>query len=576
MDTARLKEEAQRYIQLEQHPQFRQEVEELLSREDYAELDERFYTSLTFGTGGLRGIIGGGYNRLNTYTIKKATQGLAQYITETTSEGSVVIAYDSRNYSDIFAKEAAKTLAGNGIQVYLFSSLRPVPELSFAVRQLKTTAGIVITASHNPAQYNGYKVYWSDGCQVTAPHDEKIVAYANNATDIITGDDAEDTITLIDAEIDEPYIEMVKGLSLRPELMAEKGKDLTVVYSPLHGAGKMPLERALSEMGVSVVFVEEQREPNGDFPTVKKPNPEEEEALQMGLALAQEKQADLLMATDPDADRLGIAVPDAEGTFHLITGNQLGVLLADYIFSSRKELGTMPEKPAFVKTIVTTELQRKVAESYGATCFDVLTGFKYIGQKIKEFETGAEGYEYLCGGEESYGYLVGTAVRDKDAVSAATMTAELALYHREQGKTLLDRLNEIWEEYGYYQEFLINKQFEGKAGTEKMERIMREMREDIPHKLAGIMVSEVRDYLTGEVHDLTTNTKEKSLTLPASNVIQYRLKDGSVITARPSGTEPKIKFYISTFESGLPLSTLKGIVEKKVRAFENNIHMIVG
>ncbi|MGM0443491.1 MAG: phospho-sugar mutase [Fibrobacterota bacterium] len=576
MEKAEILKHAAEYVRREENETFRAEVESLIQQEDMAELEERFYTSLAFGTGGLRGVIGGGYNRLNSYTVSKATQGLAEYINGQVDGGSAVIAYDSRNYSDLFAEEAARVLAGNGITVYLFSSLRATPELSFAVRQLKATAGIVVTASHNPPQYNGYKVYWSDGCQVTAPHDTKIVDLANSVSDIKRAERDDERITRIDREVDDPYIDMVKGLALRPQLLKEKGADLKVVFTPLHGTGKMPVSRALSEMGVDVIFVDEQKEPDGDFPTVKKPNPEERDALQLGLELAEKEQADLLMATDPDADRLGIAVPGKEGGFELVTGNQLGVLLADYIFSSHKELGTMPEKPAFVKTIVTTNLQKKLAEDYGATCFDVLTGFKYIGQKIREFEEGSEGYKYLFGGEESYGYLVGTAVRDKDAVSAATLTAEMTLYHREQGKTLLDRLEEIWEKYGYYQELLINKQFEGRAGKEKMNRIMEELRDDVPHKIAGIAVSEMYDYQNGMVYDLNTDTKRKSIDLPSSNVIQYRLKDGSIITARPSGTEPKIKFYISTFEEGLALETLKSVVDKKVKAFENNIHMMVG
>lgn len=554
---------ANAYVSKEEHPVFKSEVEALIKEDNIAELTERFYQDLAFGTGGLRGIIGGGYNRLNSYTIRKATQGLAEYILSQESNGSVAIAYDSRNYSDVFAMEAARVLAGNGIKVYLFSSLRPTPELSFTVRELGTTAGIVVTASHNPKQYNGYKVYWNDGCQVTAPHDTKIVELANSVTNIKVAEENTNIITLIDKEIDDKYIDMVKSLAIRPELIRDKGKELKVVFTPLHGTGKMPVARALEEMGIEVIFVEEQKEPNGDFPTVPKPNPEEETALKLGLELAKKVNADLLLATDPDADRLGIAVPNKNGEFVLVTGNQLGALLSDYIFSSRKELGTLPEKPAFVKTIVTTNLQKKLAQSYGAACFDVLTGFKFIGEKIKEFENGTDGYEYIFGGEESYGYLVGTAVRDKDAVSAATMTAELALYHRSQGRSLLDQLENIWKEHGYYQEALINMEFEGMAGAQKIADIMKGLRDDSPKEIDGIAVAETLDYARG-VNGL-----------PTSNVLQYILVDGSIITARPSGTEPKIKFYVSTCEEGSDIESLKISVAQKVDSFEKAIRSMV-
>lgn len=563
MDRDTVLELANAYVAKEEHPTFKNEVQTLISEENIEELTERFYQNLAFGTGGLRGIIGGGYNRLNSFTIRKATQGLAEYITSQVQDGSVAIAYDSRNYSDVFAMEAARVLAGNGIKVYLFSSLRPTPELSYAVRELKTTAGIVVTASHNPKQYNGYKVYWSDGCQVTAPHDTKIVELANSVTNINVADESSKNIIMIDKEIDDKYINMVKSLAIRPELIKEKGKELTVVFTPLHGTGKMPVARALEEMGIEVIFVEEQKEPNGDFPTVPKPNPEEESALKLGLELAKKVNADLLLATDPDADRLGIAVPDKNGDFVLVTGNQLGALLSDYIFSSRKELGTLPAKPAFVKTIVTTNLQKKLAQSYGAACFDVLTGFKFIGEKINEFETGSEGYEYIFGGEESYGYLVGTAVRDKDAVSAATMTAELALYHRSQGRSLLDQLENIWKEHGYYQEALINMEFEGMAGAQKIADIMKSLRDNSPKAIDSIPVSEIFDYSEG-VNDL-----------PKSNVLQYVLEDGTIITARPSGTEPKIKFYVSTSENGEDIASLKSTVAKKVDSFEAAIRAMV-
>ena len=569
MDREEVLTKAQAYISSEKNDFFRSQVEELVAKNDIDELTDRFYKNLAFGTGGLRGVIGGGYNRINTYTVGKATQGLADYINSQNIENpSVAIAFDSRNFSDVFAEETAKVLAANGIKAYLYASLRPVPQLSFTVRELGTTAGVVVTASHNPPKYNGYKVYWNDGCQVTPPHDTAIVDKANNVTEIKSMDKDEaiksGLIEIIGEELDKKYIDMVKSLSLRPELIKEHGKEVNVVYTPIHGTGNIPVSRALSEMGIDVIFVEEQREPNGDFPTVKKPNPEEKEALTLAIKLAKEVKADLVLATDPDADRLGIAVPDENGEFVLVTGNQLGALISYYMFSSLKEMGKMPENPAFVKTIVTTGLQKKIAESFGATSFDVLTGFKYIGEKIKEFEEN-NSYNYIFGGEESYGYLIGTHVRDKDAVSAAVMTAELALYLRSNGKTLLTQLEEIWEKYGYYQEALINMEFEGMSGAEKIASIMKELRANSPKEIAGIKVVTVKDYQesTTTFADGTTET----INLPKSNVLQFILEDETIVTARPSGTEPKIKFYVSAFEDG-KLSDTRPAVSEKVAKIE--------
>jgi len=578
MEREELLSKANAYVQAETHDFFRGEVEALIKNDDIAELTERFYQNLAFGTGGLRGIIGGGYNRLNSYTIRKATQGLADYLNSQDIENpSVAIGYDSRNFSDVFAEEAAKVLAANGITAHLFDSLRPVPVLSFAVRELGTTAGIVVTASHNPTKYNGYKVYWNDGCQVTPPHDTSIVDCANAVTEIKSIDKDEalkaGSIVIIDESVDTKYTNMVKDLSLRPELIKEQGSDIKVVYTPLHGSGKVPVSRALSEMGIDVIWVEEQKEPNGDFPTVAKPNPEESEALSMAITLAEKEKADLILATDPDADRLGIAVPDKDGKYVLITGNQLGALLSDYIFSSKKATGTMPANPAFIKTIVTTGLQKKIAESYGATSFDVLTGFKFIGEKIREFE--AEGsYDYLFGGEESYGYLIGTSVRDKDAVSAATMTAELTLYHRSQGSSLLNHLEKIWEKYGYFQEALINLEFEGQSGAQKIGEIMSALRADIPQEIAGIKVASVKDFQSSETTTLADNSTAV-IDLPKSNVLQFILADETVVTARPSGTEPKIKFYVSASQEGA-LSETRPAVAAKVEAIEKSIREIVG
>ncbi len=576
-----LKAKAEEYLKLEKHEHFRNEVETLLKKEDWEDLNDRFYTELSFGTGGLRGVIGGGMNRMNPYTVAKATQGLAQYVVNNVPEGDrkVVISYDSRNFSDLFAMQAALVFAGNGIKTWLFTSLRPTPELSYAVRKLGCAAGVMVTASHNPAEYNGYKVYWSDGGQVTPPHDTGIISEVRKVTDTIKLANKEDALkngllTMIDKEIDEPYLDMVIAESLRPEMVREKGKDLKVVYTPLHGCGTIPVETALSRMGIEVVTVKEQREPDGDFPTVAFPNPEITPAMQMALDYAEREKADLVMGTDPDADRLGIAVPDGEG-YTLITGNQLGCLLTDYIFLSRKELGKMPPKPAFINTIVTTDLQIKIAESYGAATFKVLTGFKYIGEKMREFEED-NSYQYIFGGEESYGFLVETDVRDKDAVSAATMAAEMALWNVSQGRTVLDHLNDIYKRFGYYEETLISQYFKGQSGQQIMDKLMSDLRSDPPKTLGGISITAMKDYKKGTTRILETGEVDTDIDLPASNVIQFVLSDGSLVTARPSGTEPKIKFYASICgEPGQALDEAKKSVAAKIKAIESDIMSMI-
>lgn len=581
MDKAALLAAAKEYLSREQSDLFRREVEELVGREDFGELHERFYTDLSFGTGGLRGIIGGGYNRMNPFVVRRATQGVANYVRKHASGAtpSAVIAYDSRRHSDLFAEEAALVLAANGIKTYLFSGLRPTPELSFAVRHLGATAGIVVTASHNPPEYNGYKVYWEDGGQIVAPHDRGIVDEALAVTDIasISRNEALDKglLFMVDRRIDDAFNDMVKRQAIRPGLIRERGRDIKVVYTPLHGAGAVPVSRALSEMGLEVIFVEEQRAPDGDFPTVRKPNPEEAEALDMALDLARRERADLVLATDPDADRLGIAVPDGD-TYRLVTGNQLGVLLADYIFSSRAELGTLPARPAFVKTIVTTELQRRIAESYGARCFDTLTGFKYIAAKIRELETGGEGLEYVFGGEESYGYLVECETRDKNAVSAATMTAEMALHHLSQGRSVLDQLNRIWEKYGYFEELLLSRYFQGSAGMETMKGLMEKLRREPPHTFGSSRVVEVRDYRERTMRDLTTGQVGSGPDLPPSDVLQFALAEGGVVTVRPSGTEPKIKLYASCgAEPGADPGAAKAAVGARMHDIERALEHII-
>jgi len=548
MNKAELENKAHQYIAQEEHPVFRGEVEDLLAQGDWDELNERFYTSLSFGTGGLRGTIGGGTNKMNPFMVRQATQGLANYINKAVRENpSAVIAYDSRNYSDLFALEAARVLASNGIKTYLFTALRPTPELSFALRALKATAGIVVTASHNPAAYNGYKVYWSDGAQIVPPHDKGIISEVRSVTElppILSEQEALDQglLLYIDEEMDRQYMDQLKKEAIRPELIRDKGRDLKVAFTPLHGTGGTLVPPVLKEMGIEVDMVREQSEPDGNFPTVEFPNPEESSALKMVLDLARSIKADLVMGTDPDSDRLGIAVP-YEGDYRLITGNQLGALLADYVFSGLVETGKLPLHPAFVNTIVTSDFQRKIAESYGATHFQTLTGFKYIGEKIKEFEERGD-YQFVFGGEESYGYLVGTAVRDKDAIVAATMTAEMTLYHKSRGKTLIHRLEELWKEHGYYEEILLTHTFKGQAGLQEREDLMKNLRQNPPATLGGIEVSAVKDYLSGET--LTKGEKKKDISLPSSNVLQFILEDGSIVTARPSGTEPKIKFYASS------------------------------
>lgn len=562
------------YLNFEEHSFFINDLQKVVDSNNSEELNDRFYMDLEFGTGGLRGVIGGGYNRINPYIIRKSTTGLANYINKMTDKGSVAIAYDSRNFSELFAEEAALILCSKGIKVYLFTSLRPTPVVSYTVRKLSCTAGIVVTASHNPAEYNGYKVYWSDGGQIVPPHDDAIIAEVNAVSGNIrtmAKDEAVKKGLLVDADslIDDSYVELVKSCSLRPELMESEGKNLKVVYTPLHGAGTMLVERTLGEMGINVITVPEQREPDGDFPTVAFPNPEIVEAMELGLKLAEKENADILLGTDPDSDRLGIAVPDGD-KFVLITGNQLGVLLGDYIFSTLKEKGLLGGNSAFVKTIVTTELQRIVAESYGLKSYDVLTGFKYIAEKIKEFEKTGE--KYIFGGEESYGYLVTDEVRDKDAVSAAFLTVELALYHRSMGKSVLDRLKEIWKEFGYFEELLISRYLKGEKGKAQMEDMMSSMRKNPPSKFGGIPLSFMKDYKTGETFTMETGKKKKNIELPSSNVLQFLLQDGSMVTIRPSGTEPKIKFYASCkTDPGTVLEVAIKEVAEKLKKIEEDI-----
>jgi len=578
MDTKVITERAKDYIAREKDASFRKEVEDLLAAGNTKELEDRFYRNLEFGTGGLRGVIGGGYNRMNTLVVKSATQGLATYLLKAFPERaqkpgglSAVIAFDSRHYSAEFAEAAALIFAANGIKCWLFSGMRPTPELSFAIRRLNCDTGIVVTASHNPPQYNGYKAYWVGGAQVIPPHDKGIIDEVEAVTEIKEMGRKEalekGLLAVIDKEIDEPYQAMVRSRLFRPELIKEKGGEVKIVYTPLHGTGAFHVESVLGSLGLKVITVPEQREGNGDFPTVSFPNPEEAAALEMAIKLGIKEKADVVMATDPDADRFGVAVPSGKGSsqFTLVTGNQMGALLADYIFLSLKETGKMPPNPAMINSIVTTGMQKRVAEHYGARCFECLTGFKWIADVMAMCEKDGSA-SIVFGTEESYGYLVENEVRDKDGVSAAAMTAEMTLYWRSKGKTLLDRLNELYELCGYWEEIGISKYFQGPEGPAIMQGIMEEYRKNPPKTLGGIEVERVRDL------------KHGADGLPPSDVLQFFLKDGTVVSARPSGTEPKIKFYASCCADlgGGGLAAAKAEADKKLGAIKKDIRGKIG
>ena len=578
---------AREYLEHETDDRFRGEVERLIDDRENdkssAELADRFYTDLEFGTGGLRGVIGGGSNRMNPLVLGRATEGLARYCvragSSTSGELRAVIAHDSRRYSEEFALSTALVFAAHGVKAYLFPSLRPTPVLSFAVRELGATTGVVVTASHNPPEYNGYKVYWSDGAQIVEPHDRAIIDEVRAVTGApkrLTKEEALDRglLEYLDDRIDDAFVAMVKRQSVRPQLLKERGSSLTVVYTPLHGTGAMMVERVLQELGATVVTVPEQREPDGEFPTVKFPNPEEADAMELAVRLGRERQADIVMGTDPDADRLGIAVP-VDTEYRLITGNQLGALLADYMLGGLRETGRMPANPVFVKTIVTTELQRKIAEHHGARVVDTLTGFKHIATVMRELDEHPDRGTYVLGGEESYGYLIGTEVRDKDAITAAVLTAEMALYHVSQHKGVLDRLRELWMEFGYHEEIQISRYFKGSSGVDVMASMMKRLREQPPREIGGVAVREIRDYKSGRAVD-ASGGGERPIDLPSSNVLQYILDDDTVVSARPSGTEPKIKFYASVCQapgmdvepaieaSGLQLSRIESWVEQQI------------
>jgi len=518
---------------------------------DDKEIEDRFYTELEFGTAGLRGVIGAGMNRMNIYTVRKATQGLANYIKKVGKEAQgVAIAFDSRRMSPEFADEAALCLAANGIKAYVFESLRPTPELSYAVRKLGCTAGINITASHNPPEYNGYKVYWEDGAQITPPHDKGIMDEVKAVTDFATVKTMEKEeakkaglYEVIGAAIDDAYIAELKKLVVHQDAIDQVKDTLKIVYTPLHGTGNIPVRRVLKELGFQNVYVvPEQEKPDGEFPTVSYPNPEAEEAFVLGLAMAKKLDADLVLATDPDADRLGVYVKDSKtGEYHSLTGNMSGCLIGDYVIGQRKEREGLPKDGAFIKSIVSTNMADAIAKYYGIQLVEVLTGFKFIGQKMLEFETKGTG-TYLFGMEESYGCLTGTYARDKDAVVASMTLCEAAAYYKTQGKTLWDAMIDMYEKYGYYKDDVKAITLKGIEGLEKIQTILETLRADAPKEIGGYKVLKVRDYKKDTITDLADG-KVTSTGLPASNVLYYELEDDAWVCVRPSGTEPKVKFY---------------------------------
>ena len=550
--------------------------EELRAIKDEKEIEDRFYKELEFGTGGLRGIIGAGTNRMNVYTVGKATQGFADFINDTyKGEKAIAIAYDSRNMSKEFAKAAALTLCANDIKVYLYESLRPTPMLSFAVRHLKCKAGIVITASHNPKEYNGYKAYGEDGCQLTDEPAKEVIGYVNRVEDyskIKTMSEEEalekGLLVYIGENVDKAYIESLKSLTIREELVKDHAKDLKIVYTPIHGSGNVPVRRVLSELGYeNVLVVKEQELPNGNFPTAPYPNPENPDVFKIAMEMANKVNADVIFGTDPDCDRIGVVVKDNKGEFRVLTGNQTGMLLVNYVLGSLKELNKLPKNGVVIKTIVTTESVRKMAEAYGVKLIDVLTGFKYIGEKIREFEE-TRSNEYLIGFEESYGYLFGTFSRDKDAVVASMLIAEMTLYYKKQGKTLYDALVEIYEQYGYFKESLVSVELKGKEGQEKIGRCLDLLRADEITEVNGVKVVKSFDYKSSTEKDLIANTTSK-INLPKSNVLKYILEDDSWFVVRPSGTEPKMKVYLAVKGNSLEDA------DKQTERFKSSVMAIV-
>ncbi|WP_018479075.1 phospho-sugar mutase [Pontibacter roseus] len=524
------------------------EISALLERNEHEALADAFYKDLEFGTGGLRGIMGAGSNRMNRYTLGMATQGLCNYLRQNfpNEQVKVAIAHDCRNNSDVFARIAAEIFSANDFQVYLFEALRPTPELSFAIRHLGCQSGVVVTASHNPKEYNGYKVYWNDGAQVTAPHDKNIITEVNRITSIdeVKFEPKPENIQMIGREVDEAYMERVLGLSISQDAI-QRQHDLKIVFSSIHGTGITLVPEVLKRFGLTNVHVvEEQATPDGNFPTVVYPNPEEKEAMTLALNKAREVDADLVLATDPDSDRVGIAVRNLKGEFVLLNGNQTGALLMNYLLLAWLQAGKLTGKEFIVKTIVTTDLIKDIADSYNVKMYETLTGFKYIAEKIRELE-GKE--DYIGGGEESYGYMIGDFVRDKDAISACALIAEMAAVAKDRGQSLFEMMVEMYTQHAFYKEELVSFTKKGQRGAEEIQQMMADMRANPPQSVAGSKIVEISDYKFGTRKDLLTG-EESKLDLESSNVLQYLTEDGSKISARPSGTEPKIKFYISVNE----------------------------
>lgn len=543
-------------------------------KDDPNEIEERFYKDLEFGTGGLRGIIGAGTNRMNIYTVRKASQGLANYISKQGDEvngRSIVIAYDSRRMSPEFALEAARVFAGSRIKAYLFDELRPTPELSFAVRFLNAAAGVVVTASHNPKEYNGYKVYGEDGAQLSLEGSDAVLSEINKIEDItrvnLMGKEEainKGLMKIIGKEIDDEYISRLKTLSINHGVIKSVADSFKIIYTPLHGTGNKPVRRILGETGFKhVLVVREQELPDSEFPTVKSPNPEEKTAFAIAIDLAKREDVDLIIGTDPDCDRVGVVVRNAEGEYVVLTGNQTGCLLMEYILSQKKAKGELPANGFAVKTIVTTELAKAIAKQYNIELVEVLTGFKFIGEKIKELDEFGD-KKFLFGFEESYGYLAGTFARDKDGVVASMLIAEMAAYYKSRGMSLYEGLQELFRKYGYYIEGISSFNLEGKEGLEKIEYAMNKLREDEPDRFNNSEVAAVRDYLAGKRRDLADSFEEQ-LTLPQSNVLYYEMKDGSWFCVRPSGTEPKIKIYYGVSESS------KELAERKLERLKEDV-----
>ena len=546
-----------------------------LQEEDPQALSDAFYKTLEFGTGGLRGILGVGTNRMNKYTVGFATQGLANYLIKCFKQDiKVAISFDSRNFSAEFAQIAANILAANEIQVYLFDALRPTPELSFAVRHLQCNAGIMITASHNPKEYNGYKVYWNDGSQLVPPHDRNVINEVNRIKEVnqVKWDGRPDLIRTIGEDIDKVYLTLIRRLSLHPEAI-EAAKKFSIVYTPLHGTGVSIVPQALDDFGFKKVhIVKKQAVTDGNFPTVKSPNPEEHAALEMTIELAKKQKADIVLATDPDADRVGIAVRRDDGEYQLFNGNQTATLLFHYMLSQTK-FNPLDNNLFVVKTIVTTDLIEEIATDFNVKCYNVLTGFKYIAEKIREFEGSKQ---FLVGGEESYGYLIGDFVRDKDAVSACCLIAEMAAYYKTMyQRSLIEQLELIYRQYQYYKESMVSLTEPGEAGMQAIQQRMADLREELPRTLGGQPVVMVHDYKTQHTCKMQFQTNDR-IELPMSNVLQFITADGSKVTVRPSGTEPKIKFYFSVHEPVAPEQSLQevdAILEERIAALKKDLQL---